>query len=87
MWPPIEMFGTVKVITRFSTIQIPSPLSIRLRPRLRAKTAAAAISPKIAPGGADGEAVGLEQKRSERAAQERHEVDQREAQAPDRRLE
>ncbi len=49
MWPPIEMFGTVKVITRFSTIQIPSPLSIRLRPRLRANTAAAAISPKIAP--------------------------------------
>ena len=49
MWPPIEMFSTVKVITRLSTIQIPSPLSIRLSPRLRTKTAAAAISPKIAP--------------------------------------
>ena len=49
MCPPIEMFGTLNVITRFSTIQMPSPLSMMLMPRLRITTAVAPISPKIAP--------------------------------------
>ena len=32
MWPPIEMPGTVKVISRLSPIQRPRPLSMRLMP-------------------------------------------------------
>ena len=43
------MLGTLKVITRFSTIQMPSPLSMMLMPRLRMTTAVAAMSPKMAP--------------------------------------
>src|SRR5207247_785955 len=47
--PPIEMFGTEKVISRFSPIHSPRPLSISEIPRRRRVTAAAPISPKIAP--------------------------------------
>ena len=49
MCPPMEMLGIVNVISRFRPIQIPRPLSIRLRPRLRATMAAPPIRPKTAP--------------------------------------
>ena len=45
----MEMFGIVNVISRFRPIQIPRPLSMRLKPRLRATTAAPAIRPNTAP--------------------------------------
>jgi hypothetical protein len=58
MWPPIEMFGIVKVISRLSPSHSPRPLSIGSMPRWRMTTRAAPISPKIAPEaptvGADG---------------------------------
>ena len=47
--PPIEMFGTVNVISRLSPIQNPRPLSIGLIPRLRMTTKAAPINPNTAP--------------------------------------
>ena len=49
MWPPIEMFGIVNVMTRLSTSHSPSPLSIGLIPRRRMTTSAAPISPNTAP--------------------------------------
>ena len=87
MCPPIEMLGTLNVITRFSTIQMPSPLSMTLMPRLRMTTAVAAMSPKMAPEAPTVGDGGLEQQRAERAGEQRHEVDEPEAQPPDRRLE
>ena len=59
MCPPIEMLFTLNVITRLSTIQIPSPLSMTLMPRLRITTAVAAISPKMAPDAPTVGAVGV----------------------------
>ena len=58
MWPPIEMFGIVKVISRFRPIHSPRPLSIGLIPRLRMTTTAAPIRPKIAPDAPTVGAVG-----------------------------
>ena len=49
MWPPIEMFGIVNVSSRLSPSQRPRPLSMRLRPRLRAITIAAPMRPNTAP--------------------------------------
>ena len=49
MWPPIEMFGIVNVISRFRPIHRPSPLSIGFMPRLRMTTKAAPIRPNTAP--------------------------------------
>ncbi len=49
MWPPIEMFGIVNVISRLRPSQRPRPLSQRPMPRLRATTMAAPIRPKTAP--------------------------------------
>ena len=87
MWPPIEMFGIVNVISRFSPIQKPRPLSMRLSPRSARDHDRRAHQPEDRPGGAHGQAVAPSEQRAERAREERHEVDEPEAQRPDRRLE
>ncbi len=86
MWPPIEMFGTVKVITQVEHDPDAESALHQAQPAVARVDGGRRHQPEDRARGSDGEAVRLEQKRSERAAQERHEVDQREAHAPDRRL-
>ena len=86
MWAPTEMPARVKLKTRFRMISPPIPDCMTLKPRARSSTAAAPISPKIAPE-APSVGAGVAQQRAEGAGQQRGEVDRREARAADRGLE